>query len=312
VLLVGCGGSQPPIAAPGAMPQRSAITQHAARGKSWMSKGASDTDLLYVSNTGDDTFRTDVFVFSYPAGTLLGTLTGFQNPGALCVDKIGDVFVPDQNADNIVEYAHGGTTPIQTLQGTDRPTACAVDPTTGNLAVTSYNHSVSLYKGATGTPTSYSAPFSALFATYDAGGNLFISGPENRGDLVVGELPSGGKSFESVTLDRPSRFPSGGLQWYGNHLVLGQLGPPQYECCGSLFRFIIKGSNGRHAGRFRIKSDIADFYIYEAHVITTLYDHIRIDTYPKRQGSPQLIRSPGGGSYGVVVSPASSFAHRQV
>jgi len=32
-LLAACGGSQPPIGAPGTMPQSAAIAQHAARGK---------------------------------------------------------------------------------------------------------------------------------------------------------------------------------------------------------------------------------------------------------------------------------------
>jgi hypothetical protein len=36
VPLAGCGGSQPPIGAPGAMAQTSAIATHAERGKSWM------------------------------------------------------------------------------------------------------------------------------------------------------------------------------------------------------------------------------------------------------------------------------------
>jgi hypothetical protein len=35
-LLAGCGGSQPPIGAPGAMPQSRAIAAHAGRGGSWM------------------------------------------------------------------------------------------------------------------------------------------------------------------------------------------------------------------------------------------------------------------------------------
>jgi hypothetical protein len=39
-LLAGCGGSQPPIGAPGAMPQTSALTMHAERGKSWMPEGS--------------------------------------------------------------------------------------------------------------------------------------------------------------------------------------------------------------------------------------------------------------------------------
>jgi hypothetical protein len=34
-LLAGCGGSQPPIGVPGAMPQTSASARHAERGMSW-------------------------------------------------------------------------------------------------------------------------------------------------------------------------------------------------------------------------------------------------------------------------------------
>jgi hypothetical protein len=35
-MLAGCGGSQPPIGAPGAMPQTSAVATRAERGKSWI------------------------------------------------------------------------------------------------------------------------------------------------------------------------------------------------------------------------------------------------------------------------------------
>ena len=51
-LLAGCGGSQPPIGAPGAMPQSQAIASHAARGKSWMLPEAAPTELLYVADYG--------------------------------------------------------------------------------------------------------------------------------------------------------------------------------------------------------------------------------------------------------------------
>jgi len=39
-LLAGCGGSQPPIGAPGAMPQTSALGAYADRGTSWMLREA--------------------------------------------------------------------------------------------------------------------------------------------------------------------------------------------------------------------------------------------------------------------------------
>jgi hypothetical protein len=40
-VLAGCGGSQPPIGAPGAKPQASRIATRADRGKSWMLPEAS-------------------------------------------------------------------------------------------------------------------------------------------------------------------------------------------------------------------------------------------------------------------------------
>ncbi len=45
-LFAGCGRSQPPISAPGAMPQTSAIAMHAGRGQSWMLPEAKNKDLL--------------------------------------------------------------------------------------------------------------------------------------------------------------------------------------------------------------------------------------------------------------------------
>ena len=51
-LLAACGGSQPPIRAPGAMPQTSAIAAHPERDKSWMRSRTSRGDLIYVAAAG--------------------------------------------------------------------------------------------------------------------------------------------------------------------------------------------------------------------------------------------------------------------
>jgi hypothetical protein len=45
-ILAGCGGSQPPIATPGAMPLSRAIATHADRAGSWMLPEAKSKDLL--------------------------------------------------------------------------------------------------------------------------------------------------------------------------------------------------------------------------------------------------------------------------
>ncbi len=114
-LLAGCGGSQPPIGAPRTMPQTSAIATHADRGTSWMLPEAKDEALLYA----DDPAREDVFVFAYPKGTLLGTLTGFNAwPNGLCIDAYGHVFITTEESEIkgvIYEYNHGGTAPIASL-----------------------------------------------------------------------------------------------------------------------------------------------------------------------------------------------------
>ena len=68
--------------------------------------------LLYVSDIGAE----DVDVFSYPGGKQVGKLTGFSEPAGLCTDRKGDVFVVDSGSDRILEYAHGGTSPIATLR----------------------------------------------------------------------------------------------------------------------------------------------------------------------------------------------------
>jgi hypothetical protein len=74
VLLAGCGGSQPPIGAPGPMPQSPAIATHDERGTSWMLPEAQSDALLYVSSA------TAVSVFSYPRGSLEKSLNGLELP----------------------------------------------------------------------------------------------------------------------------------------------------------------------------------------------------------------------------------------
>ena len=132
--------------------------------KSWMSPDAKDTDLIYIS----DSATYDVYVYAYSQGRhdlrLVGTLTDQNNPAGLCVDRKGDVFVTQLYGHQIVEYKHGGTTPINTLSDPGyEPGACSINGrqslavanivsdtfTQGNLVV---------YPEAKGTPIPYSPP----------------------------------------------------------------------------------------------------------------------------------------------------------
>jgi hypothetical protein len=258
-LLAGCGGSQPPIGASGAMPQTFASAMHAERGESWMLSGATSQDLLYVSAGGYSGQQGAVLVLSFPKGDLVGTLTGFSVPSGECVDESGDVFVADGGADTIREYAHGGTTPIATLNDPGEPYGCSVDPTTGNLAVTNGSDSVAIYPSAQGTPTLYSDPsiYEYLFCAYDNHGNLFVDGTTSD---LIGELPKGGASFTNITFNGAIAGPSS-MQWVGGKLVIVDDGAP-WRTPTPVDRVQISGSTGIVVGTTHLKSQYGGVAAY--------------------------------------------------
>ena len=305
-MLSGCGGSQGQVDGTArVIPQGAVPAGHTTHGKSWMKPGMSSGDLLYVSDAGTD----DVYALSYPSGNLVGTLTGFQSPQGLCADGSGNIYVADAKAANIVEYAHGGTSPIKMLQGSGRPSACWVNPKTGDLAVTNFNSFVSIYKHASGNPANYSTQTSAIWCAYDNNGNLFVAEP---GQLstgnVVQELPSGATSLENIGLDKflGNQWP-GGIQWYGKHLIVAKSGPSGYGCCGRVYRFTINGTSGQHSGSHKATTDLADIFIYKSMLIaSTGGSHIDLYDYPKIHGPTQQMEEPGSFSYGVTISVAAS------
>jgi hypothetical protein len=159
-MLAGCGGSQPPIGAPGALPQTSArfstprFAQDLAAGRhqdvhvSWLRHGLQNDDLLYLTQSA-------VKVFTYPQGKLVGGLQQHYSARGECVDSDGDVFVTNIDG-RIEEYAHGRIGPIgelDTVRG--YPLACAIDPTTGDLAATVGGNRIDIFKGAQGKPIVY-------------------------------------------------------------------------------------------------------------------------------------------------------------
>src|SRR5580700_6686174 len=146
----GCGEPQTPIAT--ASQQNAPIARESAHGRSWMLPEAKSEDLLYVSNVYTIT------VYSYPKGKLVGTLNNFEKPYGECVDAKGNVWITDSSFGKIYEYAHGGTKPIHTVKDPEYvPYGCAVDPTTGDLAVANYSDAsdregnVAVYHKAKGT-----------------------------------------------------------------------------------------------------------------------------------------------------------------
>lgn len=117
--------------------------------RSWMANDADTLDLLYVSSAKDG----GVYAYSYPQGALKGWLLD-RRAGGLCSDRDGDVFVPEGG--QILEYNHGGTQPLAVLHNPlgGAPQFCAVDPSTGNLALsagTPGKSGIAIYTNAQGS-----------------------------------------------------------------------------------------------------------------------------------------------------------------
>jgi hypothetical protein len=207
-LFAGCGGGQTSDTFIDHSPNASSATAVGA-GSSPAIRGA----LLYVS----DNLGSVVYVFSYPKLALVQKLTGFDGPTGECVDAAGDVWIVNFNPPEAIEYAHGGQTPIRALSLTEQPPfGCAVDPMTGNLAVTEGQY-VAVYQNASGNPTLYSDyDIGGLrYATYDGSGDLFVDGYATG---LIAELPRGGSSLETITLSKDIEPFS--MQWDGQYLAV--------------------------------------------------------------------------------------------
>jgi hypothetical protein len=294
--LAGCGGGG---LSTESIPARSA---HASR----MGPNAKKQDLLYISDYGDGA----VYVYTWPTSKLVGTLSGFRRATGECVDKAGDVWITSYVSAEIVEYAHGGTTPIATLSDPgEYPISCSVDPTTGNLAVGNIETtddqqgSVAIYPNAQGTPTLYTDPGidRVFFMDYDDKGNLFIDGRPNSSDgFVFAELPEGSGTFTDITLDQSIGMPAG-VQWNGKDVVVGDQQAPY------IYRFRLYGSSGTEVGDTPLDggADVVQFCIQGKKVVGPNAD----------SGNAMVWKYPKGGSatktidgldlpFGAVISKA--------
>lgn len=253
-MLASCGGAESALG-PAIPAQQDGMRAARAEGqRSWMAPQAKSQDLLYIS----DSSTYDVYVYSYPKGKLVGTLTGQNNPAGLCVDKNGDVFVTQlYGGGHIVEYAHGGTTPLETLSDPGyEPGGCSVDPKSGNLAVSNIVTddfdvgNLLIFKDAKGTAEAYAAPgqngSGAVWGSvntcgYDDKGNVFFAGHGYPDSNVFGELPKGAPSTENITLEANFGSGIGNVQWDGKYITFAAIS-------GSIFRIKMKGTVGKKAG----------------------------------------------------------------
>lgn len=297
-MLSGCGGALDSTM------QHGTVVRGAANGRSWMSAGVRDKDLLYVA----DLNGREVYVFTYPKGNLVGTLYGLDPTQGLCSDKRGNVWVTTYEGPygtgTLVEFAHGGTTPIATLADPyGRPDACAVDPQSGNLVAAnpcdeySCQGNVVVYRGGSGTPTEFSTSpvWGAYDVTYDDSGNIFVAGYERYQDHKLAWLSSGGASFQEFNL-KPRNQAARGVAWDGTYLLIGQ-GP-------HFHRFKLLDGYGVRVDTIPARFNYRAYLVQGSRLVSAGGSSVSIFDYPAGVSPIKTIAVPGNNALGVTVSVA--------
>jgi hypothetical protein len=244
--------------------------------------------LLYLTNYGESTVRT----YDWPGLQRERTLRRFTHEEGLCADSKGDVFVTNTGADNIEEYAHGGTKPIATLADLPHyfPNSCAVDPVSGDLAVTNlayYNSgsgpgNLVIFKHAAGRPQPYTiATISAYYLCgYDDRGNLVVDGMPLHGSAAFAILEHGSTKLQTLTLEHaPSG--AGGVQWDGKHWAIG-------GAYATIFQYDVTGTKGTNVGTTTLQESdtIFDFFISGDRIIAPEHSSNKV----------QIFKYPAGGA----------------
>ncbi len=178
----------------------------------------------YMSNF----YGSDLLEFDYPKGDAsIGTISGVSDSQGECTGVTsgigkGSFWVVASGSDSVEQFKVGGSSPVATLSVTaGEPAGCAIDPKSGNLAVTVLaDGAVIVFAGAKGSGTSFSTGLiEAFFAGYDAKGDLFVDGKNSGSAFQLTELPAGAKAFENITTSNSVSFP-GGVQYDGKFVTV--------------------------------------------------------------------------------------------
>lgn len=179
-LLAGCGAL--PLSQPS--PSLSKMQDDAQP----MLPAATGADLLYAT-TNNSKY---VYVMSYPKIRLVQRLGPFsESPPALCAGS-GNVYVlvrgVNSKGNTIDVFKRGSTTVTRILQGFSGEWNCAADPTSGDLAVITFDERLGIYRHSRGLPHMYTLlkSYGMCSVAYgDAGELYFAAGSGHCGALEV-------------------------------------------------------------------------------------------------------------------------------
>ncbi len=228
----------------------------------------------------------------------------------VCSDSSGNVFVTAYHTEDVLEFAHGGTTPIAKLGDYGYyPNGCAVDPTTGNLAVANQRAmdnsggNIAIYAHAQGKPTDYTTQSGGdgfTWCAYDNQGNLLADMDGGNG---YAEMPAGSQTLNGFTMNVSGQ----GIQWDGSYFAI--VNPTAKQ----VYRVSVNGSSGNVVSTITYKglfTTLGDDFVFARSKILMPYGarnnnvtRIAAGKYPQaRLGKPLHVGGKGHSFYSLALS----------
>jgi hypothetical protein len=184
--------------------------------------------------------------------------------------------------------------------------SCAVDPVTGNLAVTTDNGDVGIFQHAQGAPAYfyYNGVYNTWYCTYDGSGNLFVGGSDYSAGFALLELPYGASRMNLINV--PAEVsPRLGMQWDGQYLVLEA---EQYFHSVALLRVTVSGSQATVVGRIKLAGPPnaigTEFWLGDGDVVAPNDGNTGVGfwKYPGGGKATKNLKSLGDNLFGLTVS----------
>jgi hypothetical protein len=269
-------------------------------------------DLLYVANQ-KATFG--ISVLTFPGGTIVQSIANIGQPRGICSDPKGNVWVTTVQTRThpyyIYKFAHGEKRPVETLHPRKDVYGCAVDSTTGDLAVIGHlgssSSEIDIFPPA-GKMQIIPISFNPIALAYDNRSNLFIDGVAPSGTRELVEMPKGSKNLTRIALGRLSTWNPGSVVWDGKDIAVG-IGSSLKA--SFIDRVDVTSSGGKVIGQVRLKSLSAwpEFAIDGNQIVATKRRAAGATTaqlfkYPKG-GKPTATYSGFSNPAGMAISAGS-------
>jgi hypothetical protein len=206
-MLAGCGGSQPPIGAPGAMPQ-SSQSREIGKPASVMPTYKVSGPLLLVANLDLNLTPLAIYNAKVDNPKPIATISkDIDNSLGDCVDADGTLYVtnyPNNGTGWVSEYALGRTNLLRVItKGISEPAFCTIDAS-GNLWVTNpgLDDVAEYLKGSTKTHATITTGL--VYPTgiaIDHAGNLYVANFEPYGTSNIQVYAPGSESPSRTITD---------------------------------------------------------------------------------------------------------------